>query len=72
MQCSELVFNAIQARIPARIPPIPEAITGGDFDWEGGRRQKSRGKVESGNLTGKVRRKVKMEIVETFPRGFGK
>ena len=37
VQCSELGFNAIQARIPARIPPIPEAITSrGDFDWERG------------------------------------
>ena len=30
------------------------------------RRQRSGGKVESGNLKGKVKRKVKMEIVETL------
>ena len=36
------------------------------------RRQRSGGKVESGNLKGKVKRKVKMEIVETFSREFEK
>ena len=38
VQCSattELVFNAMQGRIPGWIPPIPEAITRGEFDGEG-------------------------------------
>ena len=62
-----LVFNAIQGRIPARIPPIPEAITRGEFDWE----------IEKG---GKVESESERESEEergnenhwTFSRGLGK
>ena len=65
VQCSELGFNAIQARIPAWIPPIPEAITSrGDFDWEGWGAEKLVGKVKSGNWKGKVFRKMKIAIWE--------
>ena len=65
VQCSELGFNAIQARIPARIPPIPEAITSrGDFDWKRGVGVGWRGKVKSGNWKGKVFRKMKIAIWE--------
>ena len=51
-----LVFNAIQGRIPARIPPIPEAITRGEFDWEGEGERKGEEKFKVG-VKGEVKRK---------------
>ena len=58
----ELVFNAIQGRIPARIPPIPEAITRGEFDWDGGgdRKEEENSKV---GVKGKVKKKGEMKII---------
>ena len=64
VQCSgttKLVFNAMQGRIPGWIPPIPEAITRGEFDGEGREKEE---KLKVGTWKGKSRGKWKWKLLK--------